>query len=44
LFNLKKLNGIEDGEQYDVRISSRFAALENLDGDMELIDLEILLE
>jgi uncharacterized metal-binding protein YceD (DUF177 family) len=29
--NLKKLNEIEGEEQYPVKISNRFAALENLD-------------
>jgi hypothetical protein len=29
-FNLKKLNEVEDKEQYRVEISNRFAALENL--------------
>jgi hypothetical protein len=30
-FNLKKLNEVEGNEQYRVKISNRFAALENLD-------------
>jgi hypothetical protein len=30
-FNLKKLNEVEGKEQYRVEISTRFAALENLD-------------
>jgi uncharacterized metal-binding protein YceD (DUF177 family) len=30
IFNLKKLNEVEDKEQYHVEISNRFAALENL--------------
>jgi hypothetical protein len=29
-FNLKKLNEVEDKEQYQVEISNRFIALENL--------------
>jgi hypothetical protein len=29
-FNLKKLNELEGKEQYNVEISNRFAALENL--------------
>jgi hypothetical protein len=29
-FNLKKLNEVEGKEQYQVKISDRFAALENL--------------
>jgi hypothetical protein len=32
-FNLKKLNDVKVKEQYQVKISSRFAALENLDDD-----------
>jgi hypothetical protein len=32
-FNLKKLNDVEVKEQYQVRISNRSAALENLDYD-----------
>jgi hypothetical protein len=30
-FNVKKLNDIESKEQYWVEVSSRFAALEDLD-------------
>jgi hypothetical protein len=30
-FNLKALNEVEGKEQYQVRISNRFAAFENLD-------------
>jgi uncharacterized FlaG/YvyC family protein len=30
-FNLKKLNEVEDKEQYRVKISNRFASVENLD-------------
>jgi hypothetical protein len=30
-FNVKKLNEVEGKEQYQVKISNRFAALENLD-------------
>jgi hypothetical protein len=32
-FNLKKLNNVEVIEQYVVKISNRFAVLENLDDD-----------
>jgi L-lysine 2,3-aminomutase len=32
-FNLKKLHDVEVKEQYQFKISSRFAALENLDDD-----------
>jgi hypothetical protein len=35
-FNLKKLNGLEGKEQYRVEISNRFAALEDLDADVEI--------
>jgi hypothetical protein len=34
-FNLKKLNEVEGKEQYCVEISNRFAALENLDTDVD---------
>jgi hypothetical protein len=34
-FNLKKLNEVEGKEQCQVEISNRFAALENLDDDVE---------
>jgi hypothetical protein len=30
-FNLKKLNELEDKEQYRVKITKRFATLDNLD-------------
>jgi hypothetical protein len=33
-FNLKKLNEVESKEQYRVEISHRFAALENLDTEV----------
>jgi hypothetical protein len=29
-FNLKKVNGVEVKEQYQIKISTRFAALENI--------------
>jgi hypothetical protein len=35
-FNLKKLNEVESKEQYDVEVSNRFAALENLDAEVEI--------
>jgi hypothetical protein len=36
-FRVKKLNEVESKEQYGVKISNRFAALENLDDDVEAI-------
>jgi hypothetical protein len=35
-FNLKKLNDVEGKEQYLVEVSNRFAALENLDAEVEI--------
>jgi hypothetical protein len=35
-FSLKKLNEIEDKELYRVEISNRFAALKNLDTEMDI--------
>jgi hypothetical protein len=35
-FNLKKLKKIESKEQYNVENSGRFAALENLDNDVDI--------
>jgi hypothetical protein len=35
-FNLKKLKEVEDEEQYGVEISNRFAALENLDDEVDI--------
>jgi hypothetical protein len=35
-FNLKKLNEVEDKEQYRVEVSNRFAALEDLDAEVEI--------
>jgi hypothetical protein len=35
-FNLMKLSEVEDKEQYRVEISNRFAALENLDTEMDV--------
>jgi hypothetical protein len=35
-FNLKKLNEVEGEEQYRVEISNRFAALENLDTEVDI--------
>jgi hypothetical protein len=34
-FNLKKLNGLEGKEQYCIKISNRFAALENFDAEVD---------
>jgi hypothetical protein len=35
-FNLKKLNEVQGKEQYHVEISNKFAALENLDNDVDI--------
>jgi hypothetical protein len=35
-FNLKKLNGVEGKEMYHVEVSNRFAALEDLDAEVEI--------
>jgi hypothetical protein len=35
-FNLKKLNVVEDKEQYWVEIANRFAALKNLDTEVDV--------
>jgi hypothetical protein len=35
-FILNKLNELEDKEKYHVEISNRFAALENLDTEVEI--------
>jgi hypothetical protein len=35
-FNLKKLNEVEDKEQYRLKVSNRFAALESLDAEVEI--------
>jgi hypothetical protein len=35
-FNLKKLNEVEDNEQYHVEVSNRFASLEDLDTEVEI--------
>jgi hypothetical protein len=35
-FNLKKLNEVEGKEQYHVEVSNRFAALEDLDTEVEI--------
>jgi hypothetical protein len=35
-FNLKKLNEVESKEQYCVEISNRFAALENVDTEVDV--------
>jgi hypothetical protein len=43
-FNLKKLNAVESKGQYRVEISNRFAALENLESEMDVKKLGKLLE
>jgi hypothetical protein len=35
-FNLKKLKEVEGKEQYEVEVSTRFAALEDLDSEVEI--------
>jgi hypothetical protein len=35
-FNLKKLNEVEGKEQYDLEVSNKFAALEDLDTEVEI--------
>jgi hypothetical protein len=35
-FNLKKLNEVESKEQFRVEVSNRFAALEDLDAEVEI--------
>jgi uncharacterized protein YaaR (DUF327 family) len=35
-FNLKKLNEVESKEQYHVEVSNRFAALEDLEAEVEI--------
>jgi hypothetical protein len=35
-FNLKKLNEVESKEKYRVDVSNRFAALEDLDTEVEI--------
>jgi hypothetical protein len=35
-FNLRKLNDVDVKELYQVKISNRFAALENLDDDVDI--------
>jgi hypothetical protein len=35
-FNLKKLNDVEGKERYCAEVSDRFAALENLDAEVEI--------
>jgi hypothetical protein len=35
-FNLKKLNEVEGKKQYYVEVSNRFAALEDLDAEVEI--------
>jgi hypothetical protein len=35
-FSLKKLNAVEDKEQFRVEVSNRFAALEDLGAEVEI--------
>jgi hypothetical protein len=35
-FNLKKLNDVEGKEQYPVEVSNRFAALKDLDAEVQI--------
>jgi hypothetical protein len=35
-FNLKKVNEVEGKEKYHVEVSNRFAALEDLDAEIEI--------
>jgi hypothetical protein len=35
-FNLKKLNEVESKEQYRVKVSNRFTALDDLDTEVEI--------
>jgi hypothetical protein len=35
-FNLKKLNQVEVKDKYHVEVSNRFAALEDLDAEVEI--------
>jgi hypothetical protein len=35
-FNLKKLNKLEDKEQYHIEVSNRFAALKDLDAEVHI--------
>jgi phosphomevalonate kinase len=35
-YNLKKLKEVEGKERYHIEISNRFAALENLDSEMDV--------
>jgi hypothetical protein len=43
-FNLKKLNEVECKEQCHVDISNSFAALENIDTEVDIIELGKVLE
>jgi hypothetical protein len=36
-FSLKKLNEIEGEEKYRVKVSNRFAALEDVDTEVEIV-------
>jgi hypothetical protein len=37
MFNHKKLNEVEGKEKYHVKVSNRFAALENIDAGVEIL-------
>jgi hypothetical protein len=39
-FSLKKLNEVESKEEYCVEVSRRFAALENLDAEVDIDSVE----
>jgi hypothetical protein len=41
-FNLMKLNGVEEKEQYQVEILNRYATLENLDDGTTIVFLDII--
>jgi hypothetical protein len=43
-FSLRKLNGVAGKEKYRDEVSNRFAALENLDAEVEIIVLGKSLE
>jgi hypothetical protein len=43
-FNLKKLNEVDGKEQYYVEVSNRFAALENVDTELDITVLGKLLQ
>jgi hypothetical protein len=41
-FNLKKLNDVEGKEQFRAEVSNRFAALEDLDAEVEIEGLFVI--